>query len=46
MSGRGIQEANMFGMMVYIKSFLTGNFQNGVEGLESSDSQQIGGSSG
>ena len=41
MSGRSIQEANMFGIMVYIMSFLTGNFENGVEGLEFLDSQQI-----
>lgn len=31
----------MFGMMVYIELFLTGNFQNRVEALEFSDSQQI-----
>lgn len=41
MSGRSVQEVNMFGMMVCIKLFLTGNFQNGIEGLEFSDSQQI-----
>lgn len=31
----------MFEMMVYIELLLTGNFQNGVEALEFSGSQQI-----